>query len=114
MRSRRSDVAHRCGAADRLDLDVRQQVRGDKARDDRDARSAAANAWTAMLSSAGRATRGPDPAAPAGVPDDAEPGAGRAVAYPGLLGEPGQGDFMITARQAVARCSTTWKVSSNR
>jgi len=36
------------------------------------------------------------------VPDDAEPGAGRAVAYPGLLGEPGQGDFMTAARQAVA------------
>ena len=114
MRSRCPDAAHRRRPADGLDIDVRQQVRGGQVRDDRDVRPAAANAWTAMLSSAGRATRGPDPAAPAGVPDDAEPGAGRAVAYPGLLGEPGQGDFMTTARQAVARCSTTWKVSSNR
>ena len=63
MRSRRSDVAHRCGAADRLDLDVRQQVRGGQVRDDRDVRPAAANAWTAMLSSVVLATRGANPAA---------------------------------------------------
>jgi len=63
MRSRRPDAAHRRGLADGLDIDVRQQVHGGQAWDDRDARPAAANDWTAMLSSAGRATRGPDPAA---------------------------------------------------
>jgi hypothetical protein len=63
MRLRRPDAAHRRGAADGLDLDVRQRVRGGQARDDRDARPAAANAWTATLSPVVRATRGPDPAA---------------------------------------------------
>ena len=114
MRSRRSDVAHRCGAADRLDLDVRQQVRGDKARDDRHAQAGRRERLHGHVVVGGQGHARVEPGGPAGVPDDAEPGAGRAAAYPGLLGEPGQGDFMTTARQAVARCSITWKVSSNR
>ena len=63
MRSRCPDAAHRRRPADGLDIDVRQQVRGGKVRDDRDVRPAAANAWTATLSPVVRATRGPDPAA---------------------------------------------------
>ena len=43
-----------------------------------------------------------EPGGPAGVPDDAEPGAGRAAADPGLVGQVSEGDVAAAARQPVA------------
>jgi hypothetical protein len=63
MRSRRPEAAHRRGAADGLDLDVRQRVRGCQARDDRDAQAGRRERLDGYVVVGGQATRGSNPAA---------------------------------------------------
>ena len=80
---------------------MRQGVRDGQARNDRDAQAGRRERLDGHVVVGGQGHTRVEPGGPAGVPDDAEPGAGRAAADPGLVGQVSEGD-VVAAREPVA------------
>ena len=81
---------------------MRQGVRDGQARDDRDAQAGRRERLDGHVVVGSQGHARVKPGGPAGVPDDTEPGTGRAAADPGLVGQVSEGDVVAAARQPVA------------
>jgi hypothetical protein len=76
-------------------------VREGQARDHRHAQAGRRERLDGHVVVGGQGHARVGPSGPAGVPDDAEPRAGRAAADPGLAGQVSDGDAVTAARQPV-------------